>query len=67
MNLLFRNDPQAFKAIQVIYGLSFARDPNLVKLVAAAGKTLFNFPDERANRGGGGLMSIFNAMMNSNS
>jgi len=59
------NDPEAFQSIQHLYDLSFSRDPNLKKLVCAAGKSLFHLNDERANpRGGGGFMSILNAMMN---
>jgi len=62
------NDNKAFQAIQTLYDMSFGRDPNLRKLVVAAGKSLFNLSDERAQgRGGGGFMSILGALMNQDS
>ena len=60
----FRNDPPAFQAIKHLYDMSFSRDPNLRKLVVAAGKSLFHLSDERANCQTGGLMSLFSAFMN---
>ncbi|ODN05206.1 Golgi to ER traffic protein 4 [Orchesella cincta] len=59
-------DAQAFKAIRDLYEPSFCRDPMLRKLVANAGKSLFNLPDSRYDRqGGGGLMPmLLNAFLN---
>jgi len=58
------NDPPAFQAITTLYDLSFSRDPNLRKLVGAAGKSLFQLTDERSNANSGGIMSILSAFMN---
>ncbi|CAL8148327.1 unnamed protein product [Orchesella dallaii] len=60
------NDAQAFKAVRDLYEPSFCRDPMLRKLVANAGKSLFNLPDSRVDRqSGGGLMPmLLNAFLN---